>query len=99
MLNLTPPNPNPETCWQDDLGDRLEAAGIDPGCIFEFHENLRPDDLHPGGVVVSTLSPGAAPRHPWDIQIAFVRRRNGEEVRLGPGNALLVSRWVTLHLC
>ena len=102
MLDLTklpPPKPKPNTCWLDDIATRLESIGVDSGLIFEFHENLRDGELHAGGIVVSALEPGRIPQFPWEVQGAFVHHKSGEEIHLAPGNALLVSRWLWLHLC
>lgn len=89
-----------EVLWIDQIGDFLEAQGVDPGCIFEWGGfNLRPDDLEPGGVVVSTLPPGRRPTHPLNISDVYVRRKPngmGENiVRLGSMTPLFLSGWAT----
>ena len=89
-----------ETYWIDQIGDFLEAQGVPSGCIFEWGEfNLRPDDLEPGGVVVSTLPPGQAPTHPSQISDVYVRRLPngmGESiVRMSGTTPLFLSGWAT----
>lgn len=99
-LNKNPkgtlPAQEAENCWKDKLGKRLEANGVNSGCIFKFDWNLREDDLLPGGIVVSNLKPGQVPEGPWDILGCFIQRKCGEEIRLSPGNPLLLSHWISI---
>lgn len=67
---------NKVPCNLDVLGDTLEKAGVDPGCIFEFHHSMG-DDLEPGGVVQSNQVPGVRPTRPQHIQRVLVMQQGG----------------------
>lgn len=91
--------PQFETCWMDEVGDRWEAEGVAPGCIFEFHIALSPDCL-PGGMV-EVVNPGEIPTKPADVKRVLTRLKTGEEVGGGPGWPLFLTRWsaVITDLC
>jgi len=79
-----------DICWYDEVGDRWESEGTDPGRIFEFHQDLAPD-LQAGRMVETTTEviPGNLPETPLAIKRVLVRHQGGEEIEM-PGNWVLV---------
>jgi hypothetical protein len=65
-------------CWADQVGERWEAEGADPGRIFESQLTLTPDCL-PGVMVLlkDHCKPGKIPRRITDIKRVLVVLRRG----------------------
>ena len=100
-----PPDPREDedgVCWADQVGDRWEAAGADPGHIFESSRTLTPD-CFPGVMVLAKdhLPPGKRPRWLTDVKSALVVLRRGlynqmEEIELVTERGyrpVLVANW------
>lgn len=84
--------------WLDVVGDQLEASGVDPGRIFEFHSALG-DGALPGGIVVTNqrLPPGEVPKTPWDVAKVIIRLKDGSEVSKGSNWPLFLTRFYHLQ--
>lgn len=88
-----------EQCWIDTAGDLLEAEGIDPGCIFEFSDQIHPD-LTAGGCVATNLPPGQVPTSLFHIARVVLREERTGELHPNSGfwpmwvfNAHMVRRF------
>jgi hypothetical protein len=90
-------------CWADQVGDRWEAAGHDPGRIFESNVQLT-RDCFPGVMVLTKecCPPGKPPQQITDVAQVLVVLRRGlpnqqpEEIELvSPGGyrPVLVVNW------
>lgn len=104
-----PPDPREDgdgVCWADQVGERWEAAGADPGHIFESQRTLTPDCL-PGVMVLAKdhLPPGKRPESFADIKSVLVVLRYGlhgqpEEIELVTERGyrpVLVANWYRIQ--
>lgn len=78
--------------WLDTAGEKLEELGFNPGCIFEFHDELLSGQLSPGGVVATNLEPGCPPRSVFDIERIVLRHEQSGELHIqGSGWPLFLA--------
>lgn len=94
-------------CWADQVGERWEAEGADPGRIWESHLQLAPDCLL--GVMALAkehCTPGKPPRKITDVKSALVVLRRGlpncqpEEIELVTEDGyrpVLVANWLRIQ--
>ena len=90
-----------DNCWFDEIGDRWESEGTDPGRIFEFYRRLS-DDLHPGGMLetVESLPQGFPPKSPTDIKRIVVRHTDPlqGEIEVGPLFPIVLANFYNICL-
>lgn len=109
-LPNVPPENADGVCWADQVGERWEAEGHDPGRIWESQLQLTPDCF--AGIMVLAkehCKPGKPPRCVTDVQRALVVLRQSticnrcpEEQNLvaETGNGyrpLLVANWTRIQ--
>lgn len=74
-----------QQCWLDDAGDILETQGVNPGRIFEFHEQIGEVGVwSPGGVVetIPTRKEALPPRAQKHIRHVILRREDTQELHI-----------------
>ncbi len=93
-----------EICWADQVGDRWESEGIDPGRIFETGETLGMDCLPGIMMVTKNLPPGSPPQYPWQLERAIVQFRGTdgkiEEINLVSERGcrpIFVANWTRIQ--
>lgn len=89
-----------DICWPDQVGNRWEAEGIDPGRIFETGRQLT-DDCLPGVMVATKehMAPGVAPTSIFDVRYAVVVLKSNEEISLVTAQGyrpVLVANWARI---
>ena len=102
-----PPENTDGICWADQVGDRWEAEGHDPGRIWESQLQLTSDCF--AGIMVLAkehCKPGKRPRQITDVQQALVVLRRGlpncqpEEIELVTEKGyrpVLVANWLRIQ--
>lgn len=102
-----PPENDDGICWADQVGDRWESEGHDPGRIWESQLQLTPDCF--AGIMVLAkehCGPGKRPRRVTDVQQVLVVLKRGfpncqpEEMSLVTEKGyrpLLVAHWARIQ--
>lgn len=83
--------------WIDEVGDRLEREGVDPGNIWEVDLTLG-DDLRHGAVIETSCAPGEVPSCVQQLKRVIVLKEHGlhgssELIEMPWNRPLVLANW------